>query len=198
MAADGPTLAFASQQEWADWLAREHQRSDGIWLKIAKKAAGVPSVTYDEALETALCYGWIDGLKRPLDGAWWLQKFTPRRPRSKWSQINAERAERLIADGRMQPAGLRQVEQARADGRWQAAYAGQRSAEVPDDLQQALDASPAARALFEQLTRVNRYAILYRVQDAKRPETRAARIAGFVAMLERGDTPYPQAKKTGS
>jgi uncharacterized protein YdeI (YjbR/CyaY-like superfamily) len=162
-----------------------------VWLEVPKKGSGRTSPTYDEALEVALCYGWIDGQKGALDEARWVQRFTPRKSKSKWSKINTEKAERLIAEGRMQPAGLRQVELAKADGRWQEAYAGQRSATVPEDLQQALDTNPAAKGLFERLNSVNRYAILYRVQDAKRPETRAARIQKFVDMLQRGETPYP-------
>ena len=191
MKPDLPSLTFASQADWEAWLDKEHLSSDGLWLKLAKKSAGVPSVSYAEALEVALCYGWIDGQKGALDQDYWLQRFTPRRRTSKWSKINTDKAEQLIAAGRMRPAGLRQVELAKADGRWQAAYAGQRRASVPDDLQQALDASPSAKALFGTLNSANRYAILYRVQDAKRPETRAARIHKFVGMLERGELPYP-------
>ena len=185
-------LSFESAAAWEAWLAQEHEHSDGVWLKLAKKASGIAGPTYHEALDVALCWGWIDGPKAALDGAHWLQRFTPRRPRSVWSRINTERAERLIAAGRMQPAGLRQIELARADGRWQAAYAGARSATVPEDLQAALDASPAAAVAFAGLSGANRYAILYRVQDAKRPETRASRIGKFIDMLERGETVHPQ------
>jgi uncharacterized protein YdeI (YjbR/CyaY-like superfamily) len=186
---DLPVLAFPSAAAFGDWLEAEHAHSPGLWLRIARKATGAPSVTYAAALEVALCYGWIDGQKAPGDQeGWWLQRFTPRRPRSRWSRINREKAEALIAAGRMRPAGLAEVEQARADGRWDAAYAGQRTATVPEDLQAALDASPTAAEAFAGLDSVNRYAILYRVQDAKRPATRAARIAKFVAMLERGET----------
>jgi uncharacterized protein YdeI (YjbR/CyaY-like superfamily) len=188
---DVPVVSFASQEAWEAWLAKEHERSDGVWLKIAKKGGGVSSPTYQEALDVALCYGWIDGQKGALDADCWVQRFTPRRGQSKWSKINTEKAERLIGAGRMKPAGLRQIELAKADGRWQAAYAGQRAATVPDDLQRALEASPVAKELFDRLNSVNRYAILYRVQDAKRPETRAARIRKFVEMLERGETPHP-------
>lgn len=186
-----PIVSFPSASAWEAWLAEEHERSVGVWLKIPKKTPGVDSLTYDQALDVALCYGWIDGQKGALDAGAWLQRFTPRRGNSKWSKINTAKAEKLIADGRMRPAGLRQVELAKADGRWEAAYAGQRSATVPDDLQRALDASPAARAKFASISSVNRYAILYRVQDAKRPETRASRIQKFVAMLERGETLHP-------
>lgn len=185
-------LACETTGEWEAWLACEHGQSPGVWLKIAKKGGEASSPTYDQALDVALCWGWIDGQKAPLDGAHWLQRFTPRKPGSKWSKINTERADRLIAAGRMQAPGLRQVELAKADGRWQAAYAGQRSATVPPDLQQALEASPAASEMFGHLSSANRYAILYRVQDAKKPETRAARIHKFVDMLERGETLHPQ------
>ena len=184
-------VSFASQAEWEAWLATRHEESSGVWLKIAKKDAGVDSVSYAEALEVALCYGWIDGQKDTYDDRWWLQRFTPRRPKSKWSKINREKATELIAKGRMTPAGLRQVEQAKADGRWDAAYASARDATIPDDLQRALEQHPAASAFFATLDRQNRYAVLYRIQDAKRPETRARRIAEFVAMLNEGRKIYP-------
>ncbi|HVA24783.1 MAG TPA: YdeI/OmpD-associated family protein [Chloroflexota bacterium] len=187
-----PVVSFASKEAWEAWLAQEHERSAGVWLKLAKKSSGVSSVTYDEALDVALCYGWIDGQKGALDATHWVQRFTPRSGKGNWSKINTDKAERLIAEGRMKAAGLRQVDLAKADGRWEAAYSGQRSATVPEDLQQALEASPAAKALFEQLNSANRYAILYRVQNAKRPETRATRIQKFVGMLERGETLHPQ------
>lgn len=183
-----PVIAFASQQDFEDWLDAEHERSDGLWLKIAKKASGHPTVTYAEALDVALCYGWIDGQKGSYDEEWFVQRFTPRRARSTWSKINVEKVAVLEAAGRIRPAGARQVEAAKADGRWDAAYAGAKTATVPDDLQAALNASPGAAAFFGTLTSANRYAILYRVQEAKKPETRAARIAKFVAMLERGET----------
>lgn len=161
--------------------------SGGIWLKIAKKGAAEPSVSYAEALELALCFGWIDSQKRGLDEEHFLQRFTPRRPRGRWSKINREKCEALIASGAMRPAGLAEVEAAKADGRWDAAYAGARRAEVPDDLQRELDASPAAAAFFAELDGANRYAILYRLDEAKRPETRERRLRKFVAMLERGE-----------
>jgi uncharacterized protein YdeI (YjbR/CyaY-like superfamily) len=183
-----PVLSFASAEAWEAWLESEHASAPGVWLKLAKRDSGIASVTYAEALDAALCFGWIDGQKGAFDATWFLQRFTPRKRGSRWSKINTEHAERLIAAGRMHPAGLAEVEAARADGRWQAAYAGQRSAAIPPDLQAALDASPAAAAFFATLRGANRYAILYRVQDAKRPETRARRIARFVAMLERGET----------
>jgi len=188
-------VSFATPVEWEAWLARDHARSGGVWLKIAKKAAADTTVTYAEALEAALCYGWVDGQKDKLDDDYWLQRFTPRRRKSKWSKINASKAEQLIRDGKMQPAGLHEVEQAKADGRWAEAYAGQRTAVVPPDLQAALDANPAAKAMFETLRGANRYAILYRVQDAKRPETRTRRIEQFVAMLADGKTIYPALAK---
>ena len=180
---DLPVVGFASAAEWQGWLADHHSTSPGVWLRIAKKDAGTQSVTYPEALDAALCYGWIDGQKGALDDTCWLQRFTPRRPGSRWSKINCGKATELIAQGRMQPSGLREVEQAKADGRWAAAYAGQKTAEVPDDLRQALEAHPEAQAFFATLDSANRYAILYRVQDAKKPETRARRIAQFVTML---------------
>jgi uncharacterized protein YdeI (YjbR/CyaY-like superfamily) len=166
-----------------------------VWLKLAKKGNPTPSVSYAEALDVALCYGWIDGQKRPLDDNDWLQRFTPRKPRSKWSKINCAKVDQLIAGGRMRPAGLREVEQAKADGRWDAAYAGQSSATIPEDLQRALDQDERAKAFFEQLDRGNRYAILYRVQEAKKPETRANRIAKFVEMLHAHETVHPVRSK---
>ena len=183
-----PILAFASDEDFERWLAGEHESAAGLWLKIAKKAAGIPTVTYAEAVPTALCFGWIDGQKASYDEQYFLQRFTPRRPRSKWSKINRSHVERLVAAGRMRPAGMAQVELAKADGRWDAAYDSQSTATVPDDLAAALQARPAALAAFDQLNSVNRYAILFRVHDAKRPETRARRIATFVDMLERGET----------
>ena len=190
MSRDAETRFFASRDAWAAWLAAEHEQSDGVWLQIAKKASGIDSVSYAEALEVALCYGWIDGQKRSFDDDHWLQRFTPRRARSKWSKINREKATELIDCGAMRPAGLRAVERAKADGRWEAAYEAQSAATVPDDLRQALAAEPAARSFFATLDSRNRYAILYRVEDAKKPETRARRLEQFVAMLERGETLY--------
>jgi uncharacterized protein YdeI (YjbR/CyaY-like superfamily) len=183
-------LSFSSRDAWEAWLAEEHERSDGVWLKIAKKGAGVDSVSYAEALEVALAYGWIDGQKRGLDDHHWLQRFTPRAPRSKWSKINRQKATELIERGAMKPAGLREVQRAKADGRWEAAYDAQSTATVPDDLRQALEAQPAAMELFDRLDSRNRYAILYRVQDAKKPETRARRIEKYVAMLAAGGKIY--------
>jgi len=189
--AELPVLAFATAADWELWLAREHATSPGVWLKLAKKESGFASVTQPEAVEVALCFGWIDGQANSLDSAYWLQKFTPRRPRSKWSAVNRDKALALIANGRMRPAGLRQVEAARADGRWDAAYAPPSAAKVPPDLQVALAENPEAAAFFATLDSRNRYAVLYRIADAKRPETRARRIAQFVEMLADGRKLYP-------
>lgn len=186
-----PVRAFATQQEWEAWLAEHHADPTGIWLKIAKKATGVLSISYAEALDSALCYGWIDGQKAAFDEQHWLQKFTPRRAKSIWSQINRDKVGALIEAGRMQPAGLHQIELAQADGRWEAAYAGQSKASVPDDLQAALDKNPLARDFFLTLNSTNRYAILFRVQAARKAETRAARIQKFVEMLAKGEKLHP-------
>ena len=182
-----PTLSFPSRQAWRDWLADQPEGSEGVWLKIARKGSGIESVTHAEALEVAICFGWIDGRKQSFDAGHWVQRFAPRAPRSRWSQVNRAKAELLIERGEMRPSGLREVERARADGRWDAAYEPQSAAQVPDDLARELDRDPAARAFFESLDSRNRYAILYRIQDAKRPETRARRIETFVAMLARGE-----------
>jgi uncharacterized protein YdeI (YjbR/CyaY-like superfamily) len=186
-----PSIPFASAAAWEEWLEDNHAVSEGVWIKMAKRDAGVESVRYPEVLESALCYGWIDGRRRALDERFFLQRFTGRRARSNWSRINREKAERLIADGRMRPAGVGEVERARADGRWDAAYDGQRRITVPEDLQRELDARPEARAFFAALGSQNRYAILYRLQDAKKHETRARRLAKFVAMLEARETIHP-------
>jgi uncharacterized protein YdeI (YjbR/CyaY-like superfamily) len=192
MASDSlPVISFKTSAAWESWLRAEHASSPGVWLKIAKKSADAHSVSYAEALAIALCYGWIDGQKGRLDDDYWLQRFTPRTARSRWSLINTDKASALIEAARMQPAGLHEVELARADGRWDAAYQGQRSITVPADLERALAASDAARAFFETISSVNRYAILYRIGDARRPETRARRIAQYVAMLEAGKTLHP-------
>ncbi len=187
MAAELPILLFATPAELEAWLEENHAGCDGIWLKIAKKGAPEPSVTYAEALELALCFGWIDSQKRGHDETHFLQRFTPRRPRGKWSRINREKAEALIATGEMRPTGMAEVKAAKADGRWDAAYEGQRTAKVPDDLQRQLDASPKAAEFFASLDSANRYAIIYRLNDAKKPETRERRLRKFVAMLERGE-----------
>jgi uncharacterized protein YdeI (YjbR/CyaY-like superfamily) len=178
-----PIAAFGSRQDWERWLEQHHAGSAGVWLKIAKKGSGRGTILYPEALESALCYGWIDGQKASYDEEFWLQKFTPRRARSRWSRINREKAAELVDQRRMKPAGLVEVERARADGRWAAAYEGQSRATVPEDLQRELDRNPDAKAFFEALDSANRYAILYRIGDAKRPETRARRIERYVAML---------------
>jgi uncharacterized protein YdeI (YjbR/CyaY-like superfamily) len=184
--ADLPVVEFATRAEWATWLAAEHAASAGVWLKIARKDGGAESVSYSDALDVALCHGWIDGQKDRLDERFWLQRFTPRRPRSRWSKRNCERAEALVGSGEMAPAGMREIERARADGRWEAAYDSHSTATVPDDLQAELDRNPAAREFFAELDSTNRYAILYRIQEARRPDTRARRIAKYVAMLNEG------------
>jgi|SRR5947209_310064 len=186
-----PVHSFASREAWAAWLAEHHATGHGLWLRIAKKESGIDSVSYTEALDVALCYGWIDGQKDRFDDNFWLQRFTPRKPRSKWSKANCERVTRLIDSGEMKSAGLREVEAARADGRWDAAYDGQRTAAIPDDLAQELEKNPRAREFFATLDGTNRYAILYRLQDAKKPETRSRRLAQFVAMLNEGKKIHP-------
>jgi uncharacterized protein YdeI (YjbR/CyaY-like superfamily) len=185
-----PILAFASQAEWETWLDAQHASADGVWLKFAKKGSGVESVVYAEALEVALCYGWIDSQVKSLDERFYLQRFTPRRARSKWSRVNRDKIEELTRQGRMKPAGLGQVELAKADGRWEAAYASPASIEVPDDLQAALDDNPKAAEFWAGLNKSNRFAILYQLQDAKKPETRARRLDKFLGMLERGEKLY--------
>jgi uncharacterized protein YdeI (YjbR/CyaY-like superfamily) len=186
-----PTIFFTSPAAWELWLTDNHTASEGVWVRIAKKDVDVASVRYPEVLESALCFGWIDGRREALDARHFLQRFTPRRSRSRWSKINREKSEELIAQDRMRPAGLVEVERAKADGRWAAAYAGQKSSTVPDDLQRELDARPDAKAFFASLSSQNRYAIVYRLNDAKRPETRARRLAKFIAMLEAGETIHP-------
>ena len=190
-ARDLPVLAFESSAAWEGWLREHHEGSPGVWLKIAKKDSGVPSVSYGEALEAALCHGWIDGQKASFDETFWLQKFTPRRRRSGWSKVNREKAAALIQAGRMQPAGLRQVELAREDGRWDAAYDAPSTSRVPEDLQRELDRRPKAAAFFATLNSQNRYAVLHRIQTARRAETRARRIEQFIEMLEEGRKLYP-------
>jgi uncharacterized protein YdeI (YjbR/CyaY-like superfamily) len=186
-----PIALFATPAELEAWLEENHADSPGLWLQIAKKGTEPPSVTYAEALELALCFGWIDSQKRGLDERHFLQRFTPRRPRGRWSRINREKVEALLAAGSIRPAGLAEVEAAKADGRWEAAYESQGSAKVPEDLQRQLDANPAAAEFFAQLDGANRYAILYRLDEAKKPETRERRLRKFVAMLERGERIHP-------
>lgn len=189
------TLTVADAAGWRSWLGEHHARSDGVWLVLAKKGATSPTgLTYDQALEEALCHGWIDGQVRGGDERTYRQRFTRRRPRSRWSMRNVGITERLIEEGRMQAPGRAEVQRARGDGRWQAAYAGAATIEVPADLAAALDTAPAAREMFETLTSQNRYAVLYRVAEAKRAETRRRRIERYVAMLEGGETPYPQTR----
>ncbi len=189
--AELPELSFDTAESWENWLTDRHDSAAGVWLVLAKAGAPQATVSYSDALDVALCFGWIDGRKRTVDASYWLQSFTPRRPRSRWSRINTERADALITAGRMRPAGLREVEAAHADGRWASAYEGAKSATVPDDLAAALAANPAAAAFFATVNSANRFAILYRVQEAKRPATRAARIEKFVSMLARGETIHP-------
>jgi uncharacterized protein YdeI (YjbR/CyaY-like superfamily) len=179
---------FASQKEWERWLEKNHDESPGVWLRIAKKSASKPSVTYGEALQVALCYGWIDAQKRSESDTSWLQRFMPRRPRSIWSKINREKALALVSAGRMKPAGLKEIERARQDGRWDAAYDSPSSATVPPDFEKAMKKHPAAKKFFATLNAANRYAILWRIQTAKKPETRARHIEKFIAMLEKGET----------
>jgi uncharacterized protein YdeI (YjbR/CyaY-like superfamily) len=183
---DLPTEQICSQAKWHAWLRKHSDSSKGVWLKIAKKGAPVTTVTHAEALEEALCFGWIDGQRDRFDEHFFLQRFTPRGPRSKWSEINREKAKQLIADGLMAPRGHGEVERAQQDGRWDAAYEPQSRAKVPDDFQRALAANPPAKEFFETLTGVSRYAFLYRISDAKRPETRARRISQFVELLAEG------------
>ena len=183
-----PIVEAADQRAWREWLEQNHASLTGVWLKYAKKGAPARSVSYAEAVEEALCFGWIDGQARGFDEHFYLQRFTPRRPKSKWSQINREKATRLIEAGRMSPAGLAHVEAAKADGRWDAAYPAQSAATVPDDLQAALDENPRAQEFFATLTGSTRYAFLYRLHNVTRPDARARRIAGYVELLNEGKT----------
>ncbi len=185
-------MLFASQKDWAKWLDKNHANSSGVWVRLAKKASELKSVNYAEALEVALCYGWIDGQKKSYDADSSLQKFTPRRPKSIWSKINRGKAEVLIKAGKMKPAGLQAIEKAKQDGRWDAAYDSQSKATVPEDFQVELDKNKKAKEFFATLKSVNRYAILFRIQTAKKAETRAKRIQQFIEMLERNETIHPQ------
>ena len=187
-----PIQTFADRAAWEKWLAAHAASSPGVWLKLAKKTNRKPTIAKTDAIEAALCFGWIDGQLDRFDDAYWLVRFTPRGPKSRWSQINRETALRLVAAGKMKPAGQAEIDRAKADGRWDAAYAPQSKADVPDDLEKALDAKPAAKAFFATLNGANRYAILYRLHHAKTKKTRAARIEKFVAMLARGETIHPQ------
>ncbi len=192
---DLPILLFASPQEWEAWLHEHHVAAKGVWLRHAKKASGLQSVSYAEALDVALCYGWIDGQKKSYDEASWLQKWTPRGAKSVWSKVNREKIQQLTEQDRMQPAGIAAVEAAKQDGRWAAAYDTPSQATVPDDFQAALDLHPTASAFFATLNSQNRYGILWRIQTAKKAETRAKRIQQFIEMLERHETLYPQSSK---
>lgn len=185
-----PTVFFESQADFEAWLEEHHATSDGIWLKLAKKGSGVASVSRSDALDAAICYGWIDSQAKPVDDRFWLQRFTPRRPRSTWSKVNCTKAVALEAQGRMNPAGRREVEAAKQDGRWDRAYPSQKNMTVPKDLQRKLDEHPRAQAFFKTLDSRNRYAILYRIHDAKRDDTRARRIEKYVAMLDEQKTIY--------
>ena len=182
-----PILPFANKKKWTDWLTKQHDKSGGIWLKLAKKDSGIASVTYDEALESALCYGWIDGQKKGLDDKYWLQKFTPRAPKSIWSKINTEKVERLIKSGEMMPAGLKAIGAAKKHGRWDAAYASQKNISIPEDFQAALDRHQKAKDFFATLKSAERYSFLFRIQTAKKAETRAKRIQQFIEMLEKNE-----------
>lgn len=184
---DLPVLLFATQNDWHAWLKNNHSQPQGVWLKHAKKSSGKTSVSYQEALEAALCYGWIDSQKQAYDSDYYLQKFTPRGPKSIWSKINVTKAESLIALGKIQPSGLAAINAAKQDGRWDAAYDSPSASKVPEDLQAALDKNPKAKQFFETLNKTNTYAFCWRVQTAKKPETRAARIEKFIAMLNRGE-----------
>ena len=186
-----PIIPFASREAWEAWLKEHHATSDGLWLKFAKKGSGLETVSFAEALEAALGYGWIDSQAAGFDEKYWLQRFTPRRPRSKWSKRNRAKVTKLIEEGRMKPAGLREVERAKADGRWEAAYEPQSAATVPEDFRRELENNEQAREFFATLDRANKYAILYRIQDARRPETRARRIEKYVAMLSEQKKLYP-------
>jgi uncharacterized protein YdeI (YjbR/CyaY-like superfamily) len=190
-----PVLLFASAPEWESWLEAQPADSAGLWLKLAKKGCATPSIDYGTAVESALCFGWIDSQLRSYDESFYLQRFTPRKPRSKWSQTNRDRVAALLAADRIRPAGLREIELAQADGRWDAAYAGQASMPVPPDLQAALDADPRAAEFFATLDRANRFAVLYRIQEAKRADTRARRVERFVAMLHEHKTIHPRRPK---
>jgi uncharacterized protein YdeI (YjbR/CyaY-like superfamily) len=186
-----PILPFETWQEWEAWLNERHTDTKGVWLKIAKKGTRIPSVSYAEALDSAICYGWIDGQKASFDDQYWLQKFTPRSPKSMWSKVNCDKVAALMAEGRMQPVGIQQVERAKADGRWDLAYDSQSKITIPPDLQRELDQNQEAQEFFNTLNSVNRYAILRRIQIAKNPETRSARIQKFIEMLSNHQKLYP-------
>ncbi len=185
--ADDPIRSFSTKAAWTAWLEKNHRQSNGLWLRLAKKESKLTSITYAEALEAALCYGWIDAQKRAESESAWLQRFVPRAPKSIWSKINRVKADKLIASGDMKAAGLEAIKCAKKDGRWDAAYDSPKTAKIPEDLQSALDASPVAKAFFEELDKINRYAILFRIQTAKKMETRVRKVRQFVEMLEDGE-----------
>ena len=191
MEASGTPQSCATQDEWEAWLEYNGASSAGVWLRLAKKSSSHVGLTYAQALDSALCFGWIDGQKQALDEQFWLQRFSPRTSRSIWSKINTEKAQSLEKAGRMRPAGLSEIARAKADGRWARAYTSSGNSTVPEDLKLALDANPEARAFFDALNRQNRYAILFRIQNVKKAETRARKIAQFVAMLAMGERPHP-------
>ena len=186
-----PTLTLTNQEAWEAWLEANGEAVPGVWLRIAKRSAEHATVSYAQALESALCFGWIDGQKQAENEHYWLQRFTPRTAKSIWSKINTAKAEALIAAGRMRPAGLRAIDQAKGDGRWEAAYSSASTSTVPDDLQQALDANPKAKQFFATLNGQNRYAILFRIQNVKKAETRAKKISQFIEMLNNGEKLHP-------
>lgn len=188
---DQPIIAFESPHEWEAWLSKNHNISQGIWLRLFKKASQQKSITYAEALDGALCYGWIDGQKKSYDAESWIQKFTPRRKRSVWSKRNTEHISRLMKYGKMKPAGLQAVAAAKADGRWENAYDASSNATLPEDFLKELNKDKKAKAFYETLNRTNTYAIIYRLQSAKKPETRARRMKEFLAMLAKGEKLYP-------
>jgi len=186
--APGAIRGFKTRKDFAAWLEKNHKTSPAIWVRIARKASGTKSITYAEGVEVALCYGWIDAQKLPEDETAWLQRFMPRRPRSIWSKVNREKALALIASGEMKPAGLDEIERARKDGRWDAAYDSPSAAAVPEDFEKELDRHPKAKAFYKTLSKTNSYAILWRLQTAKKAETRAKRMRTFIEMLEKGET----------
>ncbi len=187
---DIESVLFEKASDWEQWLDANHDKSSGVWLKIVKKGSDKMSVSISDALDIALCFGWIDSQRQKLDDDFYLQRYTPRRKNSKWSQVNVEKVEALIQADKMRDAGFREIESAKADGRWDMAYQSQHTATVPEDLQQALDANPVASAFFETISRVNRYAIIYRVTTAKKPETRQKHIEKYIQMLAEGKTIY--------
>ena len=188
---DLPVIPLQSQEEWEEWLADNHATSNGVWLQFFKKASGKKTITHAEALDEALCYGWIDGQSKSYDDESWLQKFTPRRARSVWSKVNIQNVERLIQAGKMKPAGLQQIEAAKLDGRWERAYDSPSNATVPDDFLQELEKDKKAKAFFDTLNKANTYAIIYRLQTAKKPETRQRRMRAILEMLSKGEKFHP-------